>query len=76
MIQTEPLRLKPSILFFFLFKAVCLHISVDNVVPIIACELQVILDGRDISIQFEIYNKKLLFACTKIITLNIFVLLK
>ena len=58
MIQTEPLRLKPSVL-FFLFKAVCLHISVDNVVPIIACELQVILDGRDISIQFEIYNEKI-----------------
>ena len=35
---------------------------VDNLVPSIAYELQVILYGRDISIQFEISNKKLLFT--------------
>ena len=34
------------------------RLSVDNLVPSIACELQVKLYGRDISIQFEITNKK------------------
>ena len=33
--------------------------------PSIAYELQVLLYGRDVSIQFDISNKTLLFACTK-----------
>ena len=44
--------------------------------PSIACKLQVKLYGSDISIQFEISNKTLLFACTKIITFNTFDLFK
>ena len=44
--------------------------------PNIACEIQVILFVRDISIQFEVFNKKLMVACTKIITFNIFDLFK
>ena len=50
----------------------CWLISVDNWVPILACELQVILYCKDISVQFEISNKKLLFDYTKIITFDIF----
>ena len=40
--------------------------------PILACEPQVILYCKDISVQFEISNKKLLFDYTKIITFDIF----
>ena len=40
--------------------------------PILACELQVILYCKDMSVQFEISNKKLLFDYTKIITFDIF----
>ena len=55
LIQTEALN---TFLFFVLkVKTVCWQVSVDNLVPSMACELQVILYGRDISIQFEISNK-------------------
>ena len=79
LIQTEPLRLKPSILFFLFFvlkvNAVCWHVSADYLVSSIACELSYTL-WKIYFFKFEISNKKLLFDSTKTITFNIFDLFK
>ena len=72
--QVEPLRLKPSLLFLRI-KGLGSLLTFTNLVPSIACALQIILFGRDIFIQFEISNK-MLFAGTKIITFNMFDLFK
>ena len=72
LIQVEPLRLNNQSFSFFSLKRSRQFVDMHQLI----IWFQVILYGRHISFQFEISNKKLLFAWTKIITINIFDLLK
>lgn len=57
--QITEYTVSSRILFSLKGQGSCWHVSIDNFVQSIACELSAIRFGKDISIRFEISNKKI-----------------